>query len=55
MEFDPSEYQVRTGVKVTDLTVEELQQEVCKLIEHLEEYSELAAKIESLENKWRGA
>ena len=52
--FEPKEYLVRTGVSVDQLTLEELQQEVCRLIEYLEEYSDLAIKLEDLEAKWRG-
>lgn len=51
--FDPTEYQVDSKRTVDQLTFEELQQEVCRLIDHLEEYSELTEKLADLEKIWR--
>lgn len=53
--YDPKQYQVRTGVDVADLTFEEMQQEICKLIDYLEKFSDIKEMVDDLEDRWRNS
>lgn len=55
---NPTEYLcLRKGVttSIAELSREELEQEVCLLMECLESYSELASQFEVLEDVWRNS
>lgn len=54
-EEEMREYLVATGKRVTDLkTLEECWQEICDLIDDLEEFSVLAVRMEEIDQRWRG-
>lgn len=58
MTLDPTQYQVAVNNKiklVSELSIEELQQELCRVIDLVEALGDLASQQENLINNWSSA